>query len=380
MSRLSFADARDRLRALAPLAACSVPIGEAVGATLADDVRALADIPHFASSAMDGWAVAGEGPWRIVPASGALAPGTASEIVTGGVIPDGATSVLRSEAGLAVDGTLRADDPDGREVRPGRHIRPAGEEARAGDALVAAGLLLTPPRVAVAAVAGHDSLAVRRPEVDLLLTGDEVDIAGMPPAGRVRDAFGPQIPAVVAGLGGLVVRERRIGDDDAATLAALDDASGDVLVTTGGTGRSGADRVRAALLDRADEVLVDGIAVRPGGPTLAVRLRDGRIALALPGNPLAAMVALVTLGGPLLRALAGRRPDEPRHATVAAEVPGHPHATALRAVRTTSEGVVAAGFDGSAMLRGLADADGILVVPPGGLAAGASGEVVALPW
>ena len=144
-----------------------VPLRTALGRTLAADITALQDMPHYASSAMDGWAVNGTGPWILADPGHRLAPHQASPIVTGGLIPPGAKAVLRSESGtittddeglpvLALGGAARPGEP-----KNGQHIRKAGEEAAAGDVLVKSGTVLNPAHLALAALAGHDALRVQ---------------------------------------------------------------------------------------------------------------------------------------------------------------------------------------------------------------------------
>ncbi|MFD1214961.1 molybdopterin-binding protein, partial [Arthrobacter sp. GCM10027362] len=185
------------------------------------------------------------------------------------------------------------------EPPAGRHIRPAGEETRAGETVIAAGTVLNPAHLAIAAVCGHDELPVlRRPEVALLLTGDEVVTAGIPAPGKVRDTFGPALPAIIRRLGGVASRTVRLPDDFGTMLAAVRGCGADVVVTTGGTGHSQADHLRPVLAELGARILVQSIRMRPGHPALLARLPDGRPLVGLPGNPLAAIMALLTLGAP----------------------------------------------------------------------------------
>jgi molybdopterin molybdotransferase len=129
------------------------------------------------------------------------------------------------------------------------------------------------------------------------------------------------------------------------------------------------------------ELLVDGVAVRPGHPMLLARLRPGRYLVGLPGNPLAAVTGLLTLAQPLLRTLAGRgRYAAETTAPLTEAVSGHPRDTRLVPVRYHVQRAVPLHFTGPAMLRGLAVADGLAIVPPGGAAAGAEVEVLEFPW
>lgn len=366
--RLPWAEARSRAASAASLLpAETVPLDAAVGRVLRRDVAAAIDIPHYASAAMDGWAVSGPGPWRL-QREGPLERGDATPIVTGGLLPAGADAVVRSETASSEGGMLRPHRDDRKD-----HIRPPAEEARAGDVLIAAGTRLSPAHVALAAAATAETLEVSAaPRVTTVFTGDEVVTAGIPAPGRVRDSFGATLPAVLGMLGADVRGNTRIGDDRAATVAALRDADAELVVTTGGTGGSSADHVRRALDDLGADYLVPGLASRPGGPTLLARLPDGRLVLGLAGNPLAALLGLLSLGDPVLSGYTGRLLTPLPTVAVPASVKRHPESTRLVPVRATLDEVE---WTGSAMMRGLAAATGVLVVPPAG-----DGQLLELPW
>ena len=367
-----------------PAAPSLLPLEACAGLTLAADLAARIPVPHYASSAMDGWAVAGEGPWQLAeaPPGGRLEPGQAVPVVTGGLMPDGASAVLRSEYG-SVRGGLLVLGPDVAAGEPpaGRHIRPAGEETLAGETVVAAGTVLNPAHLAIAAVCGHDALPViRRPEVALLLTGDEVVTAGIPGPGKVRDTFGPALPAMVARLGGVPAPPVRLPDDFGTLLDAVRGCGADVVVTTGGTGHSPADHLRPVLAELGARILVPSIRMRPGHPALLAGLPDGRLLVGLPGNPLAAIMALLTLGAPLLAGF-NARPLPPLGSVPAgarlAPLSGRDR---LVPYTLTAAGAVPVERAGSAMMRGLAGADGVAVVPAAGAAAGDLLRTLPLPW
>jgi molybdopterin molybdotransferase len=328
---------------------------------------------------MDGWAVRGAPPWRLVEGP-ELEAGEAVVIVTGGLVPASAEAVLRSEAGRVDEGRLEPVGETGqRDVAERRHIRPAGTEASVGEVVLEAGTLLTPPRVALAAATGADRLTVRRrPRVALVLTGDEVVDAGVPEPGRVRDSFRLALPAILHELGAEAIAVHRVGDDPVATADALTADDVDLVVTTGGTGGSHADQVRVAIERLGADVLVPSVAIRPGGPTFLARLPD-RLVLGLPGNPLASVLGLLAIGGPLLEAWTGRTSELAR--LVAGEaLAGTRGATRLVPV-TVSDGVATpTGHAGSGMLRGHAAADAVLVVPEAGVEPGASVAALGLPW
>ena len=363
-----------------------VTLDKAVGRTLATDLVALCDVPHYASSAMDGWAVAGPGPWRLVDAP-TLANGQASPIVTGGLVPRGAYSIVRSEHGTITDGPsptldLLPDAPPGTPFA-GRNIRTVGEEVERLDVVIRAGTVLNPAHIAVAAVCGHNVLAVRRvPQVRLVLTGDEVVTSGVPAPGFVRDTFGPQLPALIALLGGEMTSTRRIGDDLQSSLDAIgDDAdSADLIITTGGTSRSRVDHLHPTLAELGATLLVDGVNMRPGGPSLVARLPDGRFLIGLPGNPLSAMTGMLSLVRPLLAGLLGRVAPELGRSTLGHELSPASGRSRLIPYRNVDGLAVQSEWLGSGMLRGLAEADGILICPPAGAHTGDELETLPLAW
>ncbi|ROR43264.1 molybdopterin molybdotransferase MoeA [Kitasatospora cineracea] len=369
-----------------PLPVERVELAAAAGRTLAEPLAALTDLPAFDTSAMDGWAVAGPGPWRLsgrVLAGQAclpLADGAAVEIATGAQLPPGATGVLRREHGVLTELPDGAAQLRG-EVVPGQDVRPRGQECGRGEELLPAGLPVTPAVLGLAAAAGHDRLAVhRRPTVELLVLGDELLVAGLPGPGRVRDALGPLLPPWLAGAGAELLGSRYVRDDFGLLRDAIRRSPADLVLTTGGTAAGPVDFLHAALEATGGHPLVDGVAVRPGHPMLLAALPGGRHLVGLPGNPLAAVAGTVTLALPLLHALSGRTapaagPAEP----LAAALPGHPVDTRLHPVRRSAAGLAPLPHDGPAMLRGLARAEALAVVPPGGLAAGEYAEVLALP-
>jgi molybdopterin molybdotransferase len=370
----SWSEARAAMSSWSPLPPIELALHAAVGAVLAEDAVASRPVPHYDSSAMDGWAVAGPPPWRLTR-DAPLLPGHARGVVTGGALPAGAGAVVRAERGVLVGDLLDAAPPE-----PGAHIRRAGEEAGRGTVLVAAGTRLSPAHIAVLAIAGTDVVSVRgRPTVGFVLTGDEVVTAGVPGAGRVRDAFDPLLPLAVTRLGGDALPPIRVGDDPVAIRAAAARlGAADVIITVGGTGRSPADRLREAIDDTT--TVFDGVAMRPGHPTLCASRAGGRPLLALPGNPLAAVTALLSFLPPLLDALTAAAPGDALTRPAAVDLPGWAGGTALVPCAVTAAGITPAPSTRPNMLRGLAASDVLAIVPPGGVEAGSPVEVLALPW
>jgi molybdopterin molybdotransferase len=356
-----------------------VPLAEADGQTLVDSLTTLTDLPAFPTSSVDGWAVRGEGPWRVVgralagdvPAA-LTEDGTAVQIATGAMLPEGAAAVLRIEESSRTDDGRVAGAP---RVAP--EWRAPGEEARAGEELLPAGTPVDPGVIGLAASCGYDVLRVRRaPRASLLVFGDELLTGGPPGAGRVRDSLGPAVPGWLRRYGCVVDPSEvvaPVADTLPAHVAALRQALGsaDLVCTTGGTMHGPVDYLHPALRELDAEYVVNTVAVRPGFPMLLARVvgADGRtrFVAGLPGNPQSAIVALVSLVAPLLAGLQGRPfPVLPR-VTLAEPIPGRGDDTHLALVRIDPERGTAdpVRHVGSAMLRGLAQADGFAVIRPG---------------
>ncbi|MGW1133407.1 molybdopterin molybdotransferase MoeA [Streptomyces griseoluteus] len=364
----------------------SVTLGNALGLVLAAPLEALSDLPSFDTSAMDGWAVAGPGPWRIrdggVLAGQAppepLTDGEAVRIATGARVPAGVTAVLRSEHGrTGPQERLHSTS----EMSHGQDIRPRGQECRRGDQLLPTGTLVTPAVLGLAAAAGYDTLTVvPRPRAEVLVLGDELLTEGLPHDGLIRDALGPMLAPWLRALGAEVIAVRRLGDDAKALRRAITTSRADLIVTTGGTAAGPVDHVHPTLERIGAELLVDGVAVRPGHPMLLARIKADQHLVGLPGNPLAAVSGLLTLAEPLLRVLAAHPVPEPYRMPLREALQGHAHDTRLVPVVLRGERAVPLRYSGPAMLRGVATADALAVVPPGGAAPGDGLEMLDLPW
>ena len=368
---MAWASARTTAYAVAePQAARSVPLARAGGCTLAAPLRAGTPLPAFDNSAMDGYAVGSEqGPWRIVGRVLAgevypnpIAPDEAVEIGTGAGIPPGAVAVLTYEradcSGDKVDGS----------VPPGLNVRRRGEGAPAAADLMPAGAPITPTVLGLAAMVGLDELSIRpRPTVAAVLTGSEIIHSGLSGNGKVRDGVGVQLPGLIRWLGGDLVDAEFVPDAPVDALgAALAEVTADVVVTCGSAARGPADRLRDTLRELGARVLVPSVACRPGHPQQLARLADGRWLVGLPGNPYAALVAALTLLGPLLAGLAGRNlPTLPLASLSAPKTLASDQVTRiLPARRAPGGGVELVDRERPANLWGAALADSLAVIRP----------------
>lgn len=299
---------RDRLVAtVSPLGVEVVATAEAAGRYLAAPARAVRAAPPDTCSAMDGYAVrAAEVPGPVtlpvrqaVYAGGLpspLPPGEAARIFTGAPLPAGADAVVREEIVTAGEGTAAFRHP----ARAGENVRPAGEDVPAGGEALGPGARLGPRQLALLAAVGVAEVAVvRRPRVVIVSTGDEVV------AGRTPDSNGVAVGGLCEAAGAAVERVRapdRLEPLAAAVEAALGRA--DLVVTIGGVSVGERDLVPAALAACGAEVLVHGVAMKPGKPFLFAR-RGAVPVLGLPGSPSACLVAFEVFGRPALLARAG---------------------------------------------------------------------------
>jgi molybdopterin molybdotransferase len=346
------------------LPAEKISISACLARTLANDVVALVELPTYPTSAMDGYAVAGKGPWSIVgevkagaPMKGALKDKSAVKIATGAVIPENTFGIIRWEV-ATVDGDELSGD-----VKEGQDLRPAGLESAQDDVLAVAGTILNPGLLGLLAAAGHDSLEViRKPRATIILLGDEIVLEGLPHDGLVRDALGPQLPGWLQRLGVEVIATQYVSDELELVTTAFADAAenSDIVFTTGGTADGPRDHVHAAIAALKGELIIDRVKVRPGHPMLLAHINKTPL-VGLPGNPQSAIVALLTLGHPVIDALMGRKEVE-LHQIVTGDDIDVPEGFTRLVLGNVVDGWFEMGeYLGSAMLRGLAHSTGFAV-------------------
>jgi molybdopterin molybdotransferase len=362
-----------------------VPLAQCAGRTLARDLVAQRTQPPFAASSMDGYAVraadAAKVPreLRVIGASaagrrfaGALRPGEAVRIFTGAPVPEGADAVVIQEDAEAREGLVLLKEA----ARPGQFVRRAGLDFREGEVLARSGERLDAARLALAAAAGHGTLAVRRkPRVAVLATGDELVPPGEPVGPDQIVASNPFAIAAVVEKAGATAVDLGIAPDTIAALeeriGAAEAARADLLITLGGASVGEHDLVQSALARRGMELGFWRVALRPGKPLLHGRLGP-MLLLGLPGNPVSSLVCAILFVVPAVKALLGA-PDPAGDMAEPARLGGPLRANDAR--QDYLRATLAPGADGiavatahekqdSSMLRVFASAQALIVRAP----------------
>ncbi len=324
-----------------PLAGESVALADALGRVLARDVTAPIDVPPFDRANVDGFALraadtagaSDTAPRRLRlngevivcghPPALEVAPGSATTIATGGVVPRGADAVLMIEhTDLVDEGGAPAIDVR-RAVAPGQFVSYAGSDIARGEVVLRRGTRIGSREIGMLAACGiAEVMAVRRPRVAVLSTGDELAAPGaaLGPA-KVYDSNGAIVAAAVAEAGGEPVPFGAFPDDEVALEIAVRTAlqSCDLVVLSGGTSKGAGDlshRIVSKL--GAPGVIVHGVALKPGKP-LCLAVVDGKPLAVLPGFPTSAIFTFHAFVAPVIRARAGLPPEVAR--SVEAEVP-----------------------------------------------------------
>jgi len=311
---LSLEEAWEGIQArVSVLASEDVPLAEAAGRVLAEPALARVDLPPFASSAMDGFAVrASDTPGTLpvvsriaagTPASEPLRAGTAAGIATGGAVPEGADAVVPIEQAAE-----RGDEVEIAEsASTGAHIRLQGGDVRAGETVVGASVRLGPTHIGALGAAGVAELrCTRRPQVSLLATGSELRPPGeLLAAGEIYESNRTMLAAALAPAGAVMNLLPVAADEEEAHREALRHGlDADVLVTSGGVSVGPLDLVRRIEAELGVEEVFWGVAVKPGKP-LSFGVRGRTLVFGLPGNPVSSLVGALLFVRPALLALQG---------------------------------------------------------------------------
>jgi molybdopterin molybdotransferase len=389
------------LAAVSRLPARRVPLAEALGCILAEDVTAVLSVPPFDNSAMDGYAVRAEDVVAATPESPvhlpvvgeigagqgglmALAPGTAAKIMTGAPIPAGADSVVPYEWTDRGAAQVRIEQAPS----PGRHVRPAGQDVSVGDMLVSSGTVLGPRHIGLLASVGRATVRSRpRPRVVVLSTGSELRDPGTP-LGRdsIYDGNSFLLAAAVRRAGAIAYRVGIVPDEPRAFLEALHDqlVRADIVVTSGGVSQGDFDVVKEAL-SPLGTVWFGPVAMQPGKPQGFGHVGDDRTPIfTLPGNPVSSYVSFEQFVLPAIRKLMGRTPyarptvrarlthaissSEGREQLVRAEYD----------VDSAGPCVTPVGGHGSHLIGDLASSNALVVVPADATAVAAGEQVQVL--
>ncbi len=398
MALLPVAEALARVLAgVEPLPGEDAALNEALGRVLIEDVKALRTQPPAAVSAMDGYAVRGsdvaQAPVKLKligevaaghPFEGTVGAGEAARIFTGGMMPDGADTVVIQEITSRDGDTVTINKP----TATGRNVRAKGIDFTAGQTLLAQGRRLTGRDLMLAAAMNYPTLSVhRRPKVAVLGTGDELVPPGSTPGpGEIVYSNGFALGALVRSEGAeaidLGVARDKV-EHIAAGLRQARAAGADVLVTTGGASVGEHDLVQQALAAEGLDLSFWRVALRPGRPMMHGRLGAMQV-LGLPGNPVSSYVCAFLFLVPLIRRLAGRDDVErvPEPARLGRDLPANDERQDyLRAtLQAGADGPVATPLQtqDSSLMAGLAKADCLVIRAPHAPAAAAGSPCVIL--
>lgn len=370
----------------------SLKLEQAGGFVLATDIVALGDMPPFAASRIDGWAVSGPGPWTRVGDALAghefvsqLNPGECVHIATGAVMPKGATAALKDEESSVAEQTVSAVAGaagilDSEGALPFFHdVRPSGYEAKSGDVLIPKGTKLTPAIIGVAAAGGHDEVTVfKKLVVDVLIFGDELLTDGPSREGKVRDSLGPQLPLWISHIGAELNEVRHIADTLPDHFAAITNSKADLIITTGGTAAGPVDHLHNAIVDAGGEFIIDAVLVRPGYHQLMARIGK-QFLIGLPGNPQSAVIGLLSLATSLIAGSTGNALPQLQERVLVTGLKGPAREVRLVLCSESGNSVTPLEHLDSSMLRGFVKADGYAVLPAGGAESGQIVQWLDLP-
>lgn len=358
-----------------------LPISQGLNRVLAQDLVSQISLPPAHTAMMDGYAVFGPGPWNVIGElhAGSYLPyletGCALKVSTGAHLPPHCSFVIPHEFASMYEGSVASKS----SFNAGQHIRIPGDEAEAGEVIATAGTLLTPAVMGLATSSQIDEVSVyEKALVSIIVTGSELVSTGSPDLGQIRDSLTVQVSTWVEYLGANIGTNVNCPDDLAVLKDLLTQSTGEIIVVTGGSAHGERDFLRTALTELSATYVIDEILMRPGHPSLLAKLPSGQLVAGLPGNPLAALVSFLTIVAPALRGLSGQTNFRMAKAPLRLDFPCD--RTRVVPVVLTAGKAQLTEFRGSAMLRGLSQADGLAVITPGENLAGTLVRILPLPW
>jgi len=381
------------IKAFRPLPPVAVPLSESLGRRIAEPVVAEVDVPGFANSAMDGYAIRSAdtvGASATEPAlldlvddlpagrapSVRLSTGAAAKVMTGAPVPAGSDAVVPWEDTSPGPNAVAVHT----QLSPGAHVRPRGEDMAAGQVVMEAGETLGPVHLGVLASLGRTHVQARVPKVAVLSTGSELVPPGEVLAeAQIYNSNATLLSALCRAAGATVAATGMVGDDPDVVAAWVNGAAAgaDLVVTSGGASVGEHDWLREVLSNEG-ELTMWRVAMKPGKPVAFGRV-GGAPVLALPGNPGSALACAHAFVGPAIRVLGGGDPEpEWLPAQLAEDVAGQPNRTLLCPVRMQAGDGVGRAVPLpvlSGALSHLLGFDGFAIIPPGGLPAGTTVRV-----
>jgi molybdopterin molybdotransferase len=364
-----------------------VDVISALNRISAVDVRSELDIPPFDRSAMDGYAVIAEDTFGASPKNPKklklkgqidigessqleLRKGMAIRISTGAMIPDGANAVIKIEDTEIENDTITIYA----SLVPGKNIATKGEDIQKGITILKKGIELKPEHIALLCSLGVDKIKVmERTKVSVFATGDELTEVGQPlEPSKIYNSNSPMISNLVKLYGGEVIRQSTLNDNKAVIEDALNEAEEDsqIILFSGGTSVGTKDFL-PKIIHKLGDVIVHGIAMRPGSPILIGKYKNS-IVFCLPGTPVAAFVGFLTLAGPTIRKLMGCINEDPRieiRANIDRDVPvstmGYINHLRVKLEKKETEIIaIPTRLKGSGIISSLTESDGIVEIPP----------------
>ena len=350
-----------------------IPIHLAVDRVLSENLLSLTQVPAFRTSAMDGWIISGEGPWKIVGEivtgtehKNILKSGETLRIATGGVVPEGGQAVIPWEKAKAENEFIFGN------IKIGDHIREAGAECGIGEVLLNAGEKINPFHLGLFAASGIDEIeVVLKPKIVIFIIGDELLEQGIPKEGQIRDSLGIQLPSFLFKHGSEVIHTYFVKDDLNYLFDTVKNEVNncDLIITTGGTADGPRDFIKPMIEKFNGKNLIDRVRVRPGYHILINILTNQKgnniPIISLPGNPQSAIAALTSFGLPIIYSLAGKNNEKAIFTKMGVDMET-PEGFSRQVPGNVIDGeFMPAKYLGSAMLRGLANSAGFAILQPG---------------